>query len=105
MQIMNVVELNRGSTCLWHSCTNIYKNENIKMHQKNTDKVKARGGNEKVKCCNEFNTAGMYRAHIDNETLQLKSIRLFFGLNTVLSLRLKFWTLKKRGKVSLAIFV
>ena len=52
----------------------IYKNEKLKMHQKISDKVKATGGDGGVigldkngNVAMEFNTAGMYRAHIDNE--------------------------------------
>ena len=53
----------------------IYKNENIKdASKKSLDKVKATGGDGGVigldkngNVTMEFNTAGMYRAHIDNE--------------------------------------
>ena len=53
----------------------IYKNENIKdASTKSLDKVKATGGDGGVigldkngNVAMEFNTAGMYRAHIDNE--------------------------------------
>ena len=53
----------------------IYKNENIKdASKKSLDKVKATGGDGGVigldkngNVAMEFNTAGMYRAHIDNE--------------------------------------
>jgi len=53
----------------------IYKNENIKeASKKSLDKVKATGGDGGVigldkngNIAMEFNTAGMYRAHIDNE--------------------------------------
>ena len=53
----------------------IYKNENIKVaSKKSLDKVKSTGGDGGVigldkngNVAMEFNTAGMYRAHIDNE--------------------------------------
>ena len=53
----------------------IYKNKNIKdASKKSLDKVKSTGGDGGVigldkngNVAMEFNTAGMYRAHIDNE--------------------------------------
>ena len=53
----------------------VYKNENINdASKKSLDKVKATGGDGGVigldkngNVAMEFNTAGMYRAHIDNE--------------------------------------